>query len=148
MQKVTSRISDQQAKWYADKFRSLTGGITYVTASFPQLYKRTLHYLKSKFSRGELMLMIDTFNATALTGEIAGQHLELSVFDAINLDGLDQKWEIDKDEFLHKIKALSFLDCACLEIWANGFWYGGEGADSRDIEKYVAQLSIEGQQPE
>lgn len=145
MQKVTSRISDKSAAWYAANFSSLTGGITYVTDAFPIQAKRALGQMKGKLTRGELCLLIDTFNATMLTPELTGQHIELSAADAIALDGLDQKWEVEKESFLSKLKKLSFFEKACLEIWVRAFWEGKrEGQDDfvkDDLDEYVAQLS-------
>lgn len=142
--KVTSRISDPAAVWYTANFNSLTGGITYVTDAFPILAKRTLSQMKGKFTRGELYLLIDTFNATMLTPEFSGQHIEHSAEDAIALDNLDQKWEVEKENFLATLEALSFFEKACLEIWVRAFWEGKRKGQEEvirdDLEEYVAQL--------
>lgn len=144
MQKVTSRINDQPAAWYTANFSSLTGGITYITEALPVLAKRALKNIEGKFTRGELYLLIDTFNASMLTPELAGQHLELSAEDAMILDGLDKKWNVDQESFLSKLEGLSFFEKACLEIWVRAFWEGKrENQDDvikDDLEEYVAQL--------
>jgi hypothetical protein len=134
------RIGEQSAKFYPSVFSSLNAGQEYTADAFPVLYRRTLHDLRGTFSRGELMLMIDVFNATALMPALAGQHIGATVADGIDLDHLDQKWEIDGAALNTKIAALSIFQAACLEIWANGFWYRQNPEEPLDIEAWAGQL--------
>jgi hypothetical protein len=94
--------------------------------------------LKGKFSRGELMLMIDVNNGLMLMSGIAGQHLKAQVSDGIALDHLDEKWEIDGDKLNKKVAGLTIFQCFCLEIWVAAFW---ENHENLDIEKYVAEMT-------
>ena len=141
---IAPHISEASAKFYADQFTTLNYGTTYTLDSFPVLYQHTLHDLKSVFSEPELMLMIDVFNATALMPQLAGQHFEIQVRDGIELDGRAEKWKIDRDVMLKKIAALPIFSLACLEIWANGFWYGNEenqkDLDGEQFREWVKQL--------
>ena len=136
-------VSDSGMEFYPSLFADLETGLGYAVESFPAIYHRTLHDLKGKFSREELMLLVDVFNSTALTAPMAGQHIIAQVADGCDLDGLDRKWEIDKKTMLEKLRALPIFSLACLEIWANGFWYR-QGADTfrsgEDLEKWVWQL--------
>jgi hypothetical protein len=134
------RIGDKSAEFYPGLFQSLNWGLEYTLDAFPALYRRTLHDLKGKFSRGELCLMIDVFNATALTPQLAGQQIGANVADGIELDHLDEKWEIDGDALNAKIDALTIFEASCLEIWANGFWYRSNPEEPLDIETWVKQL--------
>ena len=136
------RIGEQSAKWYTTVFSSLNSGLTYCADAFPVLYRQTIFNLRGRFSHGELMLLIDVFNSTALTSMLAGQQIDIQVADGINLDALDKKWEIDGDALNRKIAALGMFEAACLEIWANGFWYGREQVahDNQDFEAWVGQL--------
>jgi hypothetical protein len=105
------------------------------------LFQRTLQEIKGKFEKNELMLFIDVFNGTMLTPGIAGQHLNISAQDGMELDALDQKWKIDKEKFLYKIAGLTIYHRSVLEIWANGYWYGKRPRDKdRDYNKYIAAL--------
>ena len=119
---VSPRIMDATAEFYPGLFRSLNAGVEFTLDAVPQLYRRTLHDLRGRFGRGELSLMIDAFNTTALMPGILGQHLALQCSDGIDLDGLDKKWEIGKNPFLERIRALTLFEAACLELWATGFW--------------------------
>lgn len=129
--KTSPRLTDSTAEFFTGTFSSLNAGAEYVLQGFPALYKHTLRELKGKFTDGELKLMIDVFNSTALTPIMAGQQLDLQVLDGMELDGLDQKWEVDKAELMAKVNALTIFQAACLEIWANGFWC----AEKSDVEK-------------
>ena len=130
-------IDDKCADFYKTTWGSVNAGTTYVLDAFPALYKRTLEDLKGRFSREELLLMIDVNNGLWLTPRIAGQHMDAQVSDGIALDHLDEKWEIDGDALNKKVADLSIFEAACLEIWIMAFW---EQEAPGDIEAYVAEL--------
>lgn len=140
MPKVNPHISDQSAQFYTDNFRSRNAGTEYALDAFPPLYKRTMVHLEKHFNAGELMLIIDTFNATALTPALAGQHIEASVADAIELDGLDKKWDVDGRRLITKIADLTVFEAACIEIWANGYWYANTDADPAPLAEYIKPM--------
>lgn len=79
-------------------------------------------------------------NGTMITPGI-NDELVANAEDGIELDRLDEKWEIDKTDFLNRLHGLTSYQVAALTVWANGFWYGG-GSDrpERNIEAYVHQL--------
>jgi len=129
---IAPKISDKSAEFYPQIFSNLNAGATYVLDAFPVLYRRTLHDLRGTFTCSELMLMVDVFNSTFLTSHISGQHLDIQVADGIALDALDKKWEIDGPALNAKIAALPIFSAACLEIWANGFWYS-EASQNKDL---------------
>ncbi len=93
------------------------------------------------FAGAELKLIVDVFNGTALTAGIAGQHLLLSCSDGIELNNLDAKWDVDRKAFLEKLQSLSVFQAACLEIWANGFWYNKNAANGElDIDAHIGPM--------
>ena len=143
MKAISPKISDNAAEFYPSLFSNLHSGAIYTLEAFPRLYQRTLHSLKGRFSRGELMLMVDVMNATALTPGMAGHTLLANVPDGIALDHLDEKWEIDDPALNEKMAGLHPFEAACLEIWANGFWYRekAEGISSgEELGAWVGQL--------
>jgi hypothetical protein len=137
MKKIAPRISDQTAELLPELFGRLNTGAEFILDSWPGLYKRTLHGLKGKFTRGELLLMVDVMNGTILTPGISGQHLAINVADGISLDKLNEKWEINGPELNAKIAGLSAFETACLELWIQAFW---NREDHGDLDKYVAAL--------
>ena len=140
MIKTAPRISEKTAVFLPEHFRTLNQGLEYIIDSFMPLFQRTMHELRGKFTAGELKLMIDAFNSTMLTPGIAGQHLPLNCSDAMDLDGYDEKWKVDKKTFLDKLQSLTILQAACLEIWANGFWYGGPVEKDLNLNEHIKLL--------
>lgn len=128
---------EKSADFYRGKFSSLNAGLEYILESFPELYAHTMHDLRGKFTRGELMLMIDVMNGHWYNPRGAGQEMTPNVSDGIALDHLDEKWEIDGPALNKKLATLSMFDRACLEIWIQAFWNQDEHSN---IEEYVAEL--------
>ena len=141
MKKTTPRISTKTADFLTENFKTLNAGTEYTVEAFRVLCDRTLHGLRGKFTDGELKLIIDVFNSTALTADISGRHLTMQCMDGMELDGLDEKWAVDRQTFTCKLQTLTLFEAACLEIWANGFWYGGNINKDLDIEKHIETLT-------
>lgn len=135
---TSPRITDKSAEWYREMFSSRNAGLEYILDAMPQIYRLTLHALRGRFSRGELMLILDAGNGTTLTAGIAGQHLAIGVADSIALDGLDSKWEVDKDALNNKIAGLTIFEAACLELWVQGFWR--REVTDKKVEEYVREM--------
>ena len=112
-------------------------GATYLLDSWPALYNLTLKELKGRFSKGELMLFIDVMNGTMLRPGLAGQHLHSNVVDGVDLDKLDEKWEIDNLSLMEKMNNCTYFQFACIELWCQAFWHR---CDDLDIDEYVTRL--------
>jgi hypothetical protein len=136
--KIGPRISESAAAWLGQNFSSRNAGAEYILEAWQELYRRAMHNLKGHFTTGELSLMIDTFNSTALTPRLAGQHLALSAHDSMVLDGTDVKWGVDRESFEIKIAGLDIFACACMEIWVKAFW---EQSEHNNLEEYVSRLA-------
>lgn len=139
MKEIRPMIDDATHDFLGELFRSSRQGADYVLSSWPSLYRRALHKVKGTFSENELKLMIDLSNATALVPGLAGQHIPAQVEDGIDLEHLDEKWGVRREEIIGKLKPLDIFSLACLEIWANSFWYGAR--EDQDLEEYVANLA-------
>jgi hypothetical protein len=134
---MSPRLAPGVGEWYGEHFPNRNAGGEYVLAAWPPLYDRTLFELEGRFTRGELMLIVDVFNSTALTSAMAGQEIFLQVQDGIDLDKLDQKWEVDRKTILEKLLDLPIFSRAVLTLWANGYWYGQPEKDLANLEEYV-----------
>lgn len=137
---VSPRISEANQKFYGMMFENINQGADYTLDAFPHLYKNTMESLKGRFSRGELMLMIDVNKGSFLTAIMAGQHLNAKVADGIARNYLDAKWEIDGKILKEKMAAVSIFEIACLEIWVNSFWAQD---DHGNINEYAAEMTGE-----
>lgn len=139
---IGPRISDKCRSWLEENFQSITGGAEMVLEGTMTNYRAALREMKGIFSAAELKSMVDVMNATMLTPSMMGQHLAISIQDAIALDGLAEKWDLDTQDFMTRLTARTTFQLTTLEWWANGFWYGGgpEHPD-RDLEDYVKILT-------
>lgn len=135
--KTAPRIIEKTADFYRGKFDTLNAGLEYVLEATPDLYAHTMHALRGKFTRGELMLVIDAMNGHWYNPHGAGQEMTPNVADGIALDRLDEKWEIDGAALNQKLAALTMFDRACLEIWVQAFW---NQVDHSNVEEYVGGL--------
>lgn len=136
--KTAPRIIEKTADFYRGKFSSLNAGLEYILEAFPELYAHTIHDLRGKFTRGELMLCIDVMNGHWYNPRWAGQEMTPNVSDGIALDRLDEKWEIDGAALNKKLATLTMFDRACMEIWIQSFWAQD---DHDNIEEYVAAMT-------
>jgi len=134
MKKINLTINNDAL--YSQVWGAVMPGASYVLESFPSLYQRTLSDMCGTFSEAELSLILDIHNGTLLTPGMAGQHIGIAVRDSIELDGSDQKWEIDGNALLGKIEAMPIFARACLELWACSYW-----EDSKQpVSKYIAVM--------
>jgi len=139
-QGISLRISDKARECLAENFSGPNIGAGYVIDSFPALYRATLRELKGRFTRAELMLLVDCMNATMLTPGLCDE-VASNAIDSMALDGLDEKWEVSREELTAKLTALTAFQVAALNIWTNAAWYGGgDERPERDLDEYVKAL--------
>lgn len=137
---VSPRVFEETQKFYADHFDSINAGCEYILEAFPELYSHTIHAMRGKFTRGELMLCIDVMNGHWYNPPGAGQEMTPNVSDGIALDHVDAKWKIDGSVLNQKLAGLSIFERACLEIWIQAFWAQD---DHSNIEEYVASQTAQ-----
>jgi hypothetical protein len=131
---ISPRIDSSTHEFLAETFSSPTAGGGYIIEAFTAVYRRYVSVIKTTFTPAELMLMIDVSNGTALSPQVAGQNMALSVADAIKYDSLDEKWEVDGRELLLKLDRLSLPEASILEVWTRGFW---EQHPKQSLEDYI-----------
>ena len=99
------------------------------------LYRRHMPEL----SRGEAMLICDALNGTA-TGQTPGallaQMLVPEVEDAVALDHLDQKWEVNGKELAEKLKGLDPIGTLAVIDAAERFWRAVDDSGEAKAEEY------------
>jgi len=132
------RVTETAADWYKTSFGSHNAGAEYVLAAFPALYARTIKEAKAFFSPNEKKLIIDVANGMMLNPAMAGQHIVASCTDSMDLDGTDEKWQIDRVFMVSKLSQLSLFERACLEIWAQAFWEQHGTENAIPLETYTA----------
>lgn len=79
-------------------------------ARYLELVNRSKAELAKQFSDTECALIIDATNGTMLNDTMSIQLLPYGVADAIEIDGLDSKWNVDGQALMEKLNATSYAD--------------------------------------
>ena len=75
---------------------------------YADLMARGRRELRAILSDQELGLILDACNGTAFMDSVSIQLVGAGVADAIGLDGLDGKWDVDGDALVAKLQALTY----------------------------------------
>jgi hypothetical protein len=141
MKTSSFRTSPQKEEYLKDIWGSTSAGATRSVDAYIALRKRILNGLKNRFTQNELMLLIDHQNGTIFSPSLFSttETMQHSVSDAIILDGLDSKWEIDKQVLFEKISRLSDPEAYFIREEIDRFWnhMGGE-----NIKEFVNSFSF------
>lgn len=127
---IGTLIDTTAAGFYPATFRNANAGFVYALESFPVLYRRALAEIKGKFTRDELLFILDIGERRTFIPDMAGQQLAGDITGVKYLDGTALN---------SKIASLASFQRAALEIWANGFWY----ADKHNPEQYTPEERAE-----
>jgi len=122
-----------------DMFSSPIQAHEFMLMAWKPIWRHSIAGVKGLFTKNELLLIIDIHNGHMVTFQTYGSNsLAVCISDSIVLDGVDEKWKVDPGSILEKAKSLTPIQAFCLELWANGYWYGRE--QEKDYNKYVTQL--------
>jgi hypothetical protein len=98
------------------------------------LYRLALREMK--LTLPECWFIADMLNGSLMDANTAGL-IWAEAEDAIALDGLDKKWQVDGKALVKKLKALSHVQALALVDAAERFWQANTGtADDEDIKKF------------
>lgn len=97
------------------------------------IYKRALKEVP--LSASEACLIVDTLNGS-LMDAYSARMLWASIEDAINLDGMDKKWEVDGKALVEKLRALNDLQAMALVDAAERFWQECPQGDKGVVKKF------------
>ena len=100
------------------------------------LYRLALREVK--LTLPECWFLVDMLDGSLMDANTAGL-LWAEAEDAIALDGLDTKWQVDGKALVKKLKALSHVQALALVDAAERFWQANTGtatADDEDIKKF------------
>lgn len=145
LKRITPRVPESAIEFYQTHWPTPNAAAEWVLGSFPGMYLSALSELRGKFSPGELKMMIDVANGSALLiysgfGAV-GANLILSVDDSFRLypGVFEEKWGVVWKEIMGKMESLNRFHLTALEIWAGSFWEGNYNA-SDAIEKHIEKL--------
>lgn len=98
------------------------------------LYKRALREVP--LTVAEAWLIVDTLNGTIMDANSA-RMLWASVEDAVKLDGLDKKWDVDGQALIEKLRKLNDIQALALVDAAERFWQECPQENLQDeVKKY------------
>jgi len=121
VKKATIRIGSAIAESIINEMGSLTA--TYMLEAYYFVRQQTLREIRELFTLDELRLMLDAENAVSFSPALIGG-FPGHIYDAMNLDGLDRKWGVDRGALMEKLNAMPFSTMIVLEEWLNYYWYG------------------------
>ena len=99
------------------------------------LYERALRRID--LSVEEACLIVDALNGSLYDAKTA-RLLPATIRDAIQLDGLDRKWDVDGEALVEKLSGLDDLTCMAIIDAAERFWANEKYRDM-DIREAVAE---------
>ena len=163
-------LDETMIQWYDERWKNARQGITaavvrfqseldehpvptmfsdietahhFMIQTWKQMWRHSLASLKGVFTAGELSLFIDTHNGLILSPWHYGSNtLAVGTSDSIALDGTAEKWDVDPETIIDKIKSLTPAQALCVEIWACGFWVQMDDTlEDSGFSEYINQLS-------
>ncbi|MEM2592055.1 MAG: hypothetical protein QXI60_05660 [Thermofilaceae archaeon] len=120
-------------EWFLRRFRSVPEGVRELAARYEGLILHARREFCERFTKEELMAVIDSLNGLLAWGE-APLYARLNVFlaaeieDAVKL-GLDKKWNVDARALSAKIEASGPLCAMWLLDLAEQVWRGGKAVE-------------------
>jgi hypothetical protein len=100
------------------------------------IYDRSLREVSLSLS--EAMLIIDAVNGSLY--DVTSAHLLWAgVEDAIKLDKLDQKWSVDGQALVNKLRDLNTIHSLAIIDAAERVWHAVSNGDNRDFKEVVKE---------
>lgn len=96
---------------------------------------RSRKALRTQLSAGEVAAIVDICNGT-LHQSSTLHWLHASMLDALD-DGIAQKWEIDGEELVEKLRSLSYFETAALVDAAERYWQRVGKGEQPDMAKVL-----------
>lgn len=111
-------------------------------AHLEALYRLSLRAAAQRLalSAAEARAILDACNGLHLLDELLGQHLRAEVQDAIELNGLDEKWQIDGKALVRRLRELPQPLTAAVESWTADFWASERLNDETWESEHLALL--------
>ena len=135
---TTVYLPEDQAKYIKENYKNQNYGIITAIEALMTIRKYSTNELKGIFTPAEWSFLAESLNGTITDGSFrcnAGA-LAYHCLDAYKLDGLDglgEKWEIDIQELMDKIKDLTAAQVEALYFRVEQFWEDEE----RDLEEFA-----------
>ena len=109
-------------------------------AGFWNILDIGLRSASTSITRNEARLMLDVMNGVFVESFepwINGGFYQ-AIHDAIIMDNLDEKWEIDKGQLLKKVKNFDSLEIIAIIDWCLVWWSSEGKSQERELRRFKA----------
>lgn len=129
-EKISITISEAALKEIEARSESssditIAGRSTIISRDLERYYE-SLKYerqmLRDKLSTAEVSLILDTLNGLLMSDPFTIRLLWANVHDAIGMDSLDKKWEVDGPALVRKLKGLDYISLCALTDACERWW--------------------------
>lgn len=136
------RNSERAEKALSDVYPNRTAGAETVLEAWTYMRVRSLAEIKGKFSESEIYYFVDVFNGTIIEPRFSCDNVFIvhQVQDGAKYDNLGEKWKVDIDLFVEKIKDLTSAQTFFLLEEIQRFWEK-ESGKKNSVENFAKQLS-------
>lgn len=104
------------------EYDNVSGALNKTLDRYFALLARSLAEWRSQLSDAECALILDATNGTMFADTFSLSHLWAEIADAVSLDSLDRKWEVDGAALVDKIKSSGVLGQAALIDASERWW--------------------------
>lgn len=132
---ITVRLTPAAEKAISAK-KNKSAAISRAVECWSTCERQAMLSLQGKFTSAELSAFIDVLHGTIIPASQASA-LRFEFEDACALDGLDQKWKIQKDATLAIFDGLSPAEWIVLVDFCRSFWDNPEA----EISEYVSVMA-------
>lgn len=131
---TTVYLSEDQARYIKENYENQNVGIINALDALIMIRDYSLAEIKGRFTQGEWSFLVDSLNGTMAYGSFrcnAGA-LAYHCQDADKLDDLGDKWEIDIQELMEKIKDLTAAQVEAVYFRVEQIW----NSEDKDLEEF------------
>jgi hypothetical protein len=110
------------------------------TQNLESLYELALREAKQRLRlhADEARCILDACNGQL--SDPLGQRLRVEVQDAIRVNGLDRKWNVDGRSLASRLRGMPRALTAAVQIWIADFWWSGRVNDAGWVREHIALL--------
>jgi len=121
---ATVRLPKNIADYLSQNYSSINQGIIETINAFLQIRSTSMNELKGVFAKDEWKFFADSLNGTLVDGVFRTNvgALVAQCEDSARYDGLDQKWNLNLEALIKKVKSLKGANIEALYTRVEAFW--------------------------
>lgn len=122
LEKRTITIHPSLVATARNRNRNLSAAIARMLVRYTTALREARRDLSKQLTPQECALILDALNGSALVDQVSIRLIPYSVRDAIEIDGLDRKWDVDGQRLVEKLDALSPFERLALADAVEAWW--------------------------